>query len=143
MTTLVDTDTSLRFSDAEGLALDPYARWMRFELLDRGDGLRGQLRPSDHLLGNPQLQLLHGGVLATLLQLTGAAIVMDAMDLKERPRLLSSTVQYLGAARAVDTFCRGRVISRSRRFTTVQAAIFQGSPEESIAAATLQFLLVE
>lgn len=143
MTTRIDTGASPHLPDAEGPDLGPYARWMRFDLLGRGDELIGQLRVLDHLVGNPQLQILHGGVLATILQLTGAGIVMKAMDLKDRPKLLSSTVQYLGAARAVDTFCRGRVISRTRRFATVQAAIFQGASDGSIATATLHFLLIE
>lgn len=143
MTIRTDPGIPPRVSDAEGPDLGPYARWMRFDLVDRGDELRGQVRVSAHLMGNPQLQILHGGVLATILQLTGAGIVMKAMALKDRPTLLSSTVQYLGPARAVDTFCRGSVVSRSRRFATVQAAIFQGASDESIAMATVHFLLVE
>lgn len=143
MTARIHTDASPPFPDAQRRDLGPYARWIGFELLGQGDELRGRLLLSEHLVGNPQLKILHGGVLATLLQLTGAGIVMEAMDLKERPRLLSSTVQYLGAARAVHTFCRGRVITRSRRFATVQAAIIQGHAEESIASATMHFLLVE
>lgn len=143
MTARIETDASSHWPDTQRHDLGSYARWIRFDLLGRGDELRGRLRLSEHLVGNPQLQILHGGVLATLLQLTGAGIVMEATDLKERPRLLSSTVQYLGAARAVDTFCRGRVITRSRRFATVQAAVVQGSSEASIASATLHFLLVE
>jgi hypothetical protein len=36
-------------------------------------------------VGKPQLKILHGGLIATLLQLTGAEIEMEAMDLKDRP----------------------------------------------------------
>ncbi len=143
MTTGIETGLPRRSPLAERLDPVPYARWMQFDLLEQGDGLLGQLRLAAHLVGNPQLQILHGGVLATLLQLTGAALVMGALNLRERPRLLSSTVQYFSAGRAVDAFCRGRVVSRSRRFVTVQAAVFQSSSDESLAAATLQFLLVE
>lgn len=143
MTTRIDTVASPHLPDAQGPDLGPYARWIGFELLGQGDELHGRLRISEDLIGNPQLQILHGGVLATLLQLTGVGIVMEAMNLNRRPRLLSSTVQFLGAAQAVDTCCRGRILTRSRRFATVQAAIFQDASNENIASATLHFLLVE
>ena len=141
MTSLIDPGAPNFNAIVEAFAVSPYARWMRLNVLEHSEGVRGKLTFADSLVGNPQLQILHGGVLATLLQLTGAAIVMERLSSVRRPRLLSCTVQYFAAARPVDTFCHGRIVSRSRRFATVQAAAFQSSAEVIIATATLQFQL--
>lgn len=120
-----------------------YARMLGVELRDDGEELLARLVDAPHLIGNPQVQSQHGGAIASLLQITARSKLMKMMNASCVPRLFSCSIEYLSSARGGDTCATATVMSRSRRYANVRAQAFQGGPDQLIATATVQFLLVD
>lgn len=121
----------------------PYLRKMGFEFSVDDEQLRVRLPYAEPIVGNPKVPALHGGAIGSLLQTTASVQLMLATRSLRLPRLFSCTIEYLRSARLIDVQASAVVITRSRRFANVRATAWQDRADQPIAAATLQFLLVE
>ena len=82
----------------------PYARFIgvRFTLQD--DQLVATLASSPHLIGNPMLPALHGGVIGAFLEHTALVHLMwDSDKITGVPKTIDVTIDYLRSGRPVDT----------------------------------------
>ena len=120
----------------------PYARFMGFELqVEEGDVL-GVLRYSDHLIGNPVVNALHGGTLGALMELTAIFKLLHAAESVRIPKTVNITVEYLRtASKGEDTFARAHFVRHGRRVANVRIEAFQSDPSRPVAAANAHFLL--
>ena len=128
----------------------PYARWLGLRAELAGDEMTVVMPYSDHLIGNPLLPALHGGVLGALMELTAVAqLAVDGAAefppvdgrLPGLPRTVDVTVEYLRSGRPRDTYARARVKKRGRRIANVHVEAWQDARAQPIAALHGHFML--
>lgn len=125
------------------LARIPYASFLSVRAELKGDELTLVLPYSDHLVGNPLLPALHGGVVAALMELTAITQLAIASKSETFPKTIDVGFDYLRSGRPVDTYARARVVKIGRRIANVQAEAWQGQRSEPIAAMHGHFLVGE
>jgi acyl-coenzyme A thioesterase PaaI-like protein len=130
----------MRAGDFAALLSLPYARMLGFDVRLETEGLRGHLPFAEHLIGNPLVPALHGGVVAALLHLTATARLMLEAPGSRIPQIFSCTIEYLASPDLQDSFASAEIVSQSRRFANVRAMAWQPHSGKMIGAATLQFL---
>lgn len=121
----------------------PYARFLGVRAELKGDELTLVLPFSDHLIGNPSLPALHGGVVGALMELTALTQLAIASKSAAFPKTIDVGFDYLRSGRPVDTFARARVIKIGRRIANVQAEAWQNERGQPIASMHGHFLVAE
>jgi len=119
----------------------PYARFigMRAELA--GDEMTAILPFSDHIVGNPMLPAIHGGVLGAFMEMTALAQLSVAEPLKRQPRTIDVSIEYLRSGRPLTTFARAQIKKVGRRIANVHVEAWQEQRAAPIAALRGHFLL--
>ena len=137
----------------------PYIRFlgMRFERL--GDELTAVLGYDEKLIGNPILPALHGGAIASFLEVASIVElawsglwedvengVTSVEDLEggaatRMPRTIDFTVDFLRSGLPRDAYARARVNRSGRRFASVHVEAWQDNRARLFAQATGHFLM--
>jgi len=125
----------------EALARIPYAAFLGVRAELKGDELTLILPYSDHLVGNPLLPALHGGVVAALMELTAITQLAIASKSTNFPKTIDVGFDYLRSGKPVDTYARARIVKIGRRIANVQAETWQAEREQPIAAMHGHFLV--
>ena len=94
-----------------------------------------------HLVGNPMLPALHGGVIGSLLESAAIAQVMFDLGPGSKPRPVDITVDYLRSGRAVQSYAQARIAKQGRRVVNVHAEMWQEDESKPIAALRGHFLI--
>lgn len=121
----------------------PFVRTLGIRVSTVDDRLTVCLPYAPHIVDNPKVPALHGGALASLLQIAATAELIRVTAARKPPRMFSQTIEYLAGADMLDTVATATVISRSRRYANVRVEARQGTSTRPAAVATVQFLLVE
>jgi uncharacterized protein (TIGR00369 family) len=121
----------------------PYASFLGVQAELRGDELTLILPYSEHLVGNPLLPALHGGVVGALMELTAITQLAIASRSEKFAKTIDIGVDYLRSGKPIDTFARARVIKVGRRIANVQAEAWQVERAQPIAAMHGHFLVAE
>lgn len=121
----------------------PYAAFLGVRAELKGDELTLVMPFSEHLVGNPMLPALHGGVVGALMELTALTQLGIASKSEHFPKTVDISVDYLRSGRPVDTYARARVVKLGRRIANVQVEAWQGERSQPIAAMHGHFLLAE
>ncbi|EAR50913.1 hypothetical protein OG2516_13611 [Oceanicola granulosus HTCC2516] len=137
------------------VAHSPYVRFLGIRFDRRGDELTALLPYADHLIGNPALPAIHGGVTAAFLETT-ALVVLAWSLMWERmetgpppeppepprwPKTIDFTVDYLRTGLPRDAYARARVNRSGRRYASVHVEGWQDNRERLFAQATGHFLM--
>jgi len=119
----------------------PYARFigMRAELA--GDEMTAILPFSDHIVGNPMLPAIHGGVLGAFMEMTALAQLSVAETLSRQPRTIDVSIEYLRSGRPLTTYARAEIKKVGRRIANVHVEAWQDQRAAPIAALRGHFLL--
>lgn len=136
----------------------PYHRFLGVGFERLGDELTGRLAYSDHLIGNPFLPALHGGVTGAFLEITaitrlawdaiwvemeagaeGAARIASG-DFPPLPKTIDVTIDYLRSGRPRDVYARAVVQKRGRNVSNVRVEAWQDERARPIAVAHGHFL---
>lgn len=125
------------------LARIPYASFLGVRAELKGDELTLILPYSEHLVGNPLLPALHGGVVGALMELTAITQLAIASKSEKFAKTIDIGVDYLRSGKPLDTFARARVIKIGRRIANVQAEAWQNERSQPIAAMHGHFLVAE
>ena len=117
----------------------PYAAFLgaRFEAAD--GVVTGHLPFSPHLIGNPVLPALHGGVIAGFLELAARAQLFVSLGTGVIPSPANLRVDYLRPGRSIPTLARVEVIKLGRKISTVRGQALQ--EDRPIATLTGTFLM--
>jgi uncharacterized protein (TIGR00369 family) len=85
---------------------------------------------------------VHGGAIATLIDVAMGKAVAGLIDDDERPVTIEMKVNYLEAGESGELVARARVTRRGRRFTVVHADVTQSGSGETVAEAMGTFTSV-
>jgi acyl-coenzyme A thioesterase PaaI-like protein len=101
---------------------------------------------ANHLIGNPTLPAIHGGVLGAFMEMTALAQLSIAQEsggerMARQPKPIDVTVEYLRSGRPVDTFARAQITRMGRRIANVRVEAWQAERAAPIAALHGHFLL--
>lgn len=138
---------SIRIADvaAAQAMLDamPFARGLalRAEYVDGRLAVRMPYAP--HLIGNARLPALHGGAIASLLQIAASVTIAEALSLSRPPAMFSITTEYLRSGLPEDLIAEATIVTRSRRYANLRVEARQAADARATAAATVQFRLVD
>jgi uncharacterized protein (TIGR00369 family) len=119
----------------------PYVRFLGMRVELAGDEMTAVLPFSQHLVGNPMLPALHGGVIGSFLEMTALAQLSLSQPAGRVPKTIDVTIEYLRSARARDTFARATLRKVGRRVANVQVEAWQESRAQPVAGMTGHFLL--
>ncbi len=123
------------------LAAVPYARFLGVEVTFNGDEMTAMLQFSDHLIGNPVLPAIHGGVLGAFMELTAIAQLAALAPSARRPRTIDVSIDYLRSGRPQATFARAEVKKVGRRVANVLVEAWQEQRAAPIAALRAHFMV--
>ncbi len=128
------------------IARIPYARFLGLRMQLAGDEMTAILPYAPHLIGNPLLPALHGGVIGAFMELTALAQLLIADGAGDRPRArqprpIDVSVEYLRSGRPQDTFARAQITRMGRRIANVRVEAWQDLRHAPIAALHGHFLL--
>jgi uncharacterized protein (TIGR00369 family) len=116
------------------LARIPYAQFLGVRAELRGDELTLVLPYAEHLVGNPLLPALHGGVIGALMELTALTQLAITSKSDKFPKTIDVGFDYLRSGKPLDTYARARVVKIGRRIANVQAEAWQAERGQPIAA---------
>lgn len=123
------------------LAGIPYARHLGMEVERQGKELTFIMRFQPHLIGNPRLPALHGGVIGAFLETSAIlGLIWDA-PLEHLPKPVDVGIDFLRSGKPVDTFARAIITKRGRRVANVRAEAWQDERGRPIAALHAHFLV--
>ena len=134
----------------------PYLRFLGIRLEVQADELTLMLPYNKHFVGNPDIPALHGGVTASLLEITATVdlclkrLVMGIntgskpIETQEivLPKTISFSVDYLRGGAPKDSFARAKINRMGRRYASVQVEAWQEERTRLFAQGTGHFLLV-
>lgn len=135
--------TSVQDRLATAIARVPYAAFLGVRAELKGDELTLILPYSEHLVGNPLLPALHGGVVGALMELTALTQLAIASRTETFTKTIDINAEYLRSGRPVDTYARARVVKIGRRIANVQAEAWQNERSQPIATLHGHFLVAE
>jgi acyl-coenzyme A thioesterase PaaI-like protein len=137
----------------------PYLGFMGIAFDRRGDELTGVMSYDDKLIGNPLLPALHGGAIASFLEVSAIVELSFQMlwddiesgrldvdtlspdDLPRLPKTIDFTVDYLRTGLPRDAYARARVNRSGRRYASVHVEAWQDNRQRLFAQATGHFLM--
>ena len=119
----------------------PYARFLGVRMELHGDEMTAVLPFSEHIIGNPTLPALHGGVIGAFMEMT-AVLQLSILEAQQRqPRPVDINIDYLRSGRPRDTYARALMKKVGRRIANVQVEAWQETRSAPIAALHGHFLL--
>jgi uncharacterized protein (TIGR00369 family) len=119
----------------------PYIRFLGMKAELAGDEMTAILPFSQHLVGNPVIPALHGGVVGAFLEMTALAQLLVSETQARQPKTIDVTIEYLRPARALTTFARAHLRKVGRRIANVQVEAWQDQRDSPVAALHGHFLL--
>ncbi len=137
----------------------PYATFIGITFERRGDELTALLPFDEKLIGNPLLPALHGGAIASFLEVTSIVGLawqslwddvesgrikgedLSAESLPRLPKTIDFTVDYLRTGLPRDAYARARVNRSGRRYASVHVEAWQDNRSRLFAQATGHFLM--
>jgi len=117
----------------------PYARFLGVRLEPGEVGPVAVLPFDPKLIGNPILPALHGGVVASFLELAALARLDHA---GRRARTIDITVDYLRPARPVATYAEARILKLGRRAANLAVEAWQEDRDSPVAALRGHFIIL-
>jgi uncharacterized protein (TIGR00369 family) len=117
----------------------PYARWLGMRLEPGEAGQVAVLPFAQRLIGNPILPALHGGAVASFLELAALARLDDE---GYRARTIDFTVDYLRSARPLTMYAEARIVRLGRRAANLTVEAWQDDRTKLTAALRGHFMIL-
>lgn len=127
-------------SDSHALRLQflservPFHQFLGIEFVSADNGTaRLKLPYRPEFIGDPQRPALHGGVLATLIDVACGAAVLGVIDLRDRCSTVDFRVDFLRPGQAADLYVDAKVLRTGNRVAAAQAIVHHGDPADPVA----------
>ncbi len=112
----------------------PYCAHLGVKLRVNEERLVFEMPFSEHLIGNPMVPAIHGGVIGSLLETAAISQVIWETGAKATPKPVDITIDYFRTGRAVTSYARARIAKLGRRVINVHAEMWQDDETKPIAA---------
>jgi uncharacterized protein (TIGR00369 family) len=119
----------------------PYARFLGVRAELAGDEMTMILPFGQHIIGNPVLPAIHGGVLGAFMEMTALAQLSVKCGEERQPRVIDVSVEYLRSGRSLTTYARADIKKVGRRIANVHVEAWQEQRAQPIAALRAHFLV--
>jgi uncharacterized protein (TIGR00369 family) len=119
----------------------PYARFLGVRAELAGDEMTAILPFAEHLIGNPILPALHGGVIGAFMEMTAVLQLTIGQAAAPQPRPIDVTVEFLRSGRPMTTFARATLKRVGRRVANVQVEAWQDARASPIAFLRGHFMV--
>ena len=119
----------------------PYARFLGIKAELAGDQMTAILPFAQHIVGNPMLPAIHGGVLGAFMEMTALAQLSVAAPMKRQPRTIDVSIEYLRSGRPLTTYARASIKKLGRRIANVHVEAWQETRSAPIATMRGLFLV--
>jgi uncharacterized protein (TIGR00369 family) len=116
----------------------PLAQWLGFHASGEGD-VAFHLTFNETHIGNPAIRALHGGVIASFLELSMQADLIARTGAGVATANIS--VDYLSSSRPDDMLGRVRLLRQGRRLAFMEASGWQADETRLVAVARACFTL--
>lgn len=126
---------------ADLLARIPFAQFIGMEVERKGNELTFILRYAPHIIGNPVVPALHGGVIGGFLEQSAILELIWDMPMVRLPKPIDISIDYLRSGRPVDTYARVFITKRGRRVANVRAEAWQDERARPIATLHGHFMV--
>ena len=126
---------------AELLAAVPYCAHLGITGRVEEDRLILTMPFAEHLIGNPILPALHGGVIGSLLETAAMTTVIWETGISALPKPVDITIDYLRSGRPITSFARARIARQGRRVVNVHSEMWQDDESRPIAGLRGHLLL--
>lgn len=103
--------------------------------------LRIRMPYDPRLIGNTLLPALHGGAVASIIEIAGQLAVMRQAGLRQPPATIDTRVDYLRAGKPMDTLADAEFVRLGRRVANLRVTAWQDDPARPIATGNIAFLL--
>jgi uncharacterized protein (TIGR00369 family) len=123
------------------LARIPYAQFLGLRIELAGDEMTAILPFGHHLIGNPTLPAIHGGVLGAFMEMTALAQLLVTEGQARQPRVIDVSIEYLRSGRPLTTYARAEIKKVGRRIANVHVEAWQDQRAAPIAALRGHFLV--
>ncbi len=123
------------------LARIPYAQFLGVKIELAGDEMTAVMPFGDHLVGNPTLPAIHGGVLGAFMEMTALAQLLLTEGQARQPRVIDVSIEYLRSGRPLTTYARAEIKKVGRRIANVHVEAWQDRRAAPIAALRGHFLV--
>jgi uncharacterized protein (TIGR00369 family) len=125
----------------ELLAAVPYCTHLGVTGRPDGASVILSLPFGQHLIGNPVIPALHGGVIGSLLEIAAIVQVIWDTGAVVLPKPVDISVDYLRSGRATTSYARAFIARQGRRVVNVHAEMWQEDESKPIAGLRGHFLL--
>jgi uncharacterized protein (TIGR00369 family) len=123
----------------------PYAQFLGVRAELAGDEMTAILPFSQHLIGNPVLPAIHGGVIGAFMEITALAQLRISEGLSKpdarQPRVIDVTIEYLRSAKPLTLYARADLRKVGRRVANVHVEAWQSERAHPVAALRGHFLV--
>lgn len=123
------------------VAAIPYARFLGISAALENGIITARLAHSPHIIGNPALPAIHGGVVGAFLETTAILQLLWTLDSIRVPKTITITIDYLRSAGPADMLARAEVTKLGARVANVRAVAWQGDATKPVASANANFLI--
>lgn len=121
--------------------LIPYARIIGVECQRYGDEMIFRLPRNPDNIGNPTIPALHGGVIASFMELTAVFQLMLHLNAPALPKIVDFSVDYMRAGLDKDTFAMCDIARQGRRVSNCSVIAWQDRKNSPVASARAHFLV--
>ena len=119
----------------------PFAIFLGVRLGLAGDELTARLPFAPHLIGNPMIPALHGGVIGAFMEITAMAQLKHHANFDHVPKPIDVNVQYLRSGKPLDTYAQAVVKRIGRTISSVEVSAWQETRQSPIATLQAHFLM--
>lgn len=118
----------------------PYLRWLDPACYMAGDDKLFVLLFNETQIGDPQARAVHGGILASLLEIAASEAITGKTAPTATPcRLISQSIEFLRPTNAQHTFSSAKIIRRGALLVTIDATVWQHDEEKPAARGRFLF----
>ena len=119
----------------------PYAKFLGVTFEEIQEEIIFKLQFSEHLVGNPLLPALHGGVIAGFMENAAIMHLLWVTTPNEIPKSIDFTIDFILSGKPEDTFAACSVTKLGSKIANLQVEAWQSNRNFPIAIARSHFLL--
>ena len=134
---------TMRENMTKAIAFVPWAKEIGLQVIDVERGrARGKIGWNDHLVGDPETGVIHGGVITSMLDNLAGMAVVAALDEFKSTATLDLRIDYMRPAeKGLDIIGEAECYHVTRTVAFIRASAYNEGNDKIIAAATGAFAL--